>query len=285
MTLEGALKYSEDCEKTKCRPFVKWVGGKSQLLPELLKRIPKKVNRYFEPFIGGGALFFKYSPQNACISDANLELINAYEVVRDNVEELIEELKKHIYEEKYYYEMRNIDRTSSYQAFSKVKRASRLIYLNKTCFNGLYRVNSKGYFNTPFGKYTNPTIADGDNLRACSSALKGATILHAGFESIEVSITKEDFVYFDPPYVPLNATSLFTQYNSEGFDLETQKKLFELCDRLDKKGIRFMLSNSFSPIVLELYQKFKIEEVLSPRFINSNAKKRGSIKEAIITNY
>ncbi len=272
-------------EAPQCRPFVKWVGGKTQLLPELLKRIPKDIARYFEPFVGGGALFFSLQPKASVISDSNEELINAYQVVRDHVEELIPDLKQHLYEEGYYYGIRDADRLPEYKNWSPVTRASRLIFLNKTCYNGLYRVNSKGQFNTPFGRYVKPRIVDEENLRACSAALKNTQLSTHGFLGIEDGITSKDFVYFDPPYVPLSATSYFTSYNKEGFGLEVQRDLYALCERLDAKGIRFMLSNSSAPFVLELYKKFRIDLVGASRAINSKASKRGTVQEALITNY
>ncbi len=268
-----------------CRPFLKWVGGKGQLLPELISRMPKKIDRYFEPFVGGGALFFNLQPTKAILSDANPELINLYEVVRDNVEALIKDLKKHKYAEKYFYKIRSADRTAAYKKWSPLKRASRLIYLNKTCFNGLYRVNSSGFFNTPFGRYTNPTIVDEKNLRACSVALQKVKIQVGGFESIERLVKKNDFVYFDPPYVPLSNTSAFTSYGKHGFDLRMQRSLFDLCCRLDKRGIKFMLSNSSAPFIRKLYKQFRVELVDATRSINSKATKRGAIKEVIVTNY
>ena len=169
---------------TDCKPFLKWVGGKGQLLAELRNRLPAHFNSYHEPFIGGGALFFALQPQNAHLSDINPELINCYQVVRDDVDELIEDLQKHIYEKDYFYKIRAADRTESFKDWTNIQKASRLIYLNKTCFNGLYRVNSKGQFNSPFGRYTNPTICNAENLRACSLALRSANIDLKSFEAV-----------------------------------------------------------------------------------------------------
>ena len=269
----------------RCRPFLKWVGGKGQLLSELASRLPRNIKRYYEPFVGGGALFFHTEPEHAVLSDINEELIAAYEVIRDDVEALIEDLRKHKYEKEHYYKVRNADRESSYRAWPPVEKASRLLYLNKSCFNGLYRVNSRGFFNVPFGRYVNPTIVDAENLRACSKALQQAKIERGGFEQIEEVITPADFVYFDPPYVPLSATSYFTGYSRNGFDLEMQKSLFELCRRLDKRGVRFMLSNSAAGFVKELYRKFRVEIVHASRAVNSKATARGKIEEVIVTNY
>jgi DNA adenine methylase len=267
------------------KPFLKWAGGKTQLLPHLLKRIPKKYDKYFEPFIGGGALFFQLTPSKSYISDINPELINAYQVIKSDVESLIEDLKKHIYNKDYYYELRNVDRTTEFKNWSSVKKASRLIVLNKSCFNGLYRVNSKGHFNVPFGNHKNPKLVDVFNLRECSKALKETKIVLGSFDSIEQDLQKGDFVYFDPPYVPLNATSSFTSYSKEGFDNKMQENLRDFCVSLDRKGIKFMVSNSSASLILDLYQNFHISFVDATRAINSKGNKRGKIKEVIITNY
>lgn len=269
----------------QAKPFIKWVGGKTQLLSEITARIPQNFSRYFEPFVGGGALFFYLQPEKSVLIDINKELTNTYQVVRDKVEELITDLKQHIHQQDYYYQIRNIDRSKEYQLWSDVQRASRLIYLNKTCFNGLYRVNSKGHFNTPMGSYKNPKIVDEINLRACSKALQKAQILTGSFLEVEEKITLEDFVYFDPPYAPLNATSNFTGYSQDGFDLSMQLNLRNLCDRLNAKGVRFMVSNSNAPLILDLYSNYKIEFVYASRAINSKGDKRGKISEVIITNY
>jgi DNA adenine methylase len=269
----------------QAKPFIKWVGGKTQLLSEITARIPQNFSRYFEPFLGGGALFFYLQPEKSVLIDINEELTNTYQVVRDKVEELITDLKQHIHQQDYYYQIRNIDRSKEYKLWSDVQRASRLIYLNKTCFNGLYRVNSKGQFNTPMGSYKNPKIVDEINLRACSKALQKAQILNGSFLEVEEQITLDDFVYFDPPYVPLNATSNFTGYSQDGFDLSMQLNLRNLCDRLNGKGIRFMVSNSNAPLILDLYSNYKIEFVYASRAINSKGDKRGKIPEVINTNY
>ncbi len=294
------MKIREIDINIQAKPFVKWVGGKTQLLSELTARIPRDFSRYFEPFVGGGALFFHLLPEQSILIDINEELTLTYRVIRDRVEELIADLKQHIYEKDYYYQIRNIDRTDEYKSWSAVKRASRLIYLNKTCFNGLYRVNSKGQFNTPIGKYKNPKIVDETNLRACSQALQKAQIITGSFLEVEEKITRDDFVYFDPPYAPLNeglspeshsgackprATSNFTGYSQDGFDLVMQSSLRDLCDRLDAKGVRFMVSNSNAPLILALYDHYKIEFVYASRAINSKGHQRGKIPEVIITNY
>lgn len=271
--------------KSETYPIVKWVGGKRQLMFELIKNMPKSYNRYFEPFIGGGALFFELQPEQAYISDMNEELINLYSVVRDNVYELIKDLSKHEVSKEYFLEIRNIDRTEQYTELSDVERASRFIYLNRTCFNGMYRVNSQGQFNVPFGHYKNPRIIDENNLLNCSELLKKTEIKCADFSEILTKVKKGDLVYFDPPYVPLNETSSFTSYTKDGFDINMQFKLRDVCDELDNKGVKFMLSNSDTKLVNELYANYKIKKVFASRQINANADGRGKITEVLVRNY
>lgn len=271
--------------KSETYPIVKWVGGKRQLMFELIKNMPKSYNRYFEPFIGGGALFFELQPEHAYISDMNEELINLYSVVRDNVYELIKDLSKHEVSKEYFLEIRNIDRTEQYTELSDVERASRFIYLNRTCFNGMYRVNSQGQFNVPFGHYKNPRIIDENNLLNCSELLKKTEIKCADFSEILTKVKKGDLVYFDPPYVPLNETSSFTSYTKDGFDINMQFKLRDVCDELDNKGVKFMLSNSDTKLVNELYVNYEIKKVFASRQINANADGRGKITEVLVRNY
>jgi DNA adenine methylase len=267
------------------RPFVKWVGGKGQLLGHLLSKSPQNYGRYFEPFLGGGAFFFGLRPAKASLSDMNAELINTYRVVRDSVEELIVELERHRYDESYYYAIRDWDRSLDYSDRSPVARAGRFIYLNKTGFNGLHRVNSKGHFNVPFGTYKNPTILDAANLRRCSAALAGVEIDVAGYSSVEAKVEAGDFIYFDPPYAPLTATANFTSYTAHGFDRVEQENLRDLCIRLDRRGVRFIVSNSSAPLILNLYAQFRLELVDARRFVNSQALGRGPVKEVIATNF
>jgi len=271
--------------KEETYPIVKWVGGKRQLMFELLKNMPKSYNRYFEPFIGGGALFFELQPDNAYISDSNEELINLYLVVQNNVEKLIDDLYRHEVTKEYFLKLRNLDRTSRYSRLSDVERASRFIYLNRTCFNGLYRVNSKGEFNVPFGNYKNPRICDERNLRNCSELLQKTEIKCADFSEVLNQAQKGDFVYFDPPYVPLNETSSFTSYTKDGFDIDMQFKLREVCDELNDKGVMFMLSNSDTKFVNELYADYEIKKVFASRAVNANANGRGKITEVLVRNY
>ena len=271
--------------KEETYPIVKWVGGKRQLMFELQNNMPVNYNRYFEPFIGGGALFFYLQPDNAYISDMNEELINLYQVVRDNVDELITDLQKHDISKEYFMEIRNIDRTEEYKNWSDIQKASRFIYLNRTCFNGMYRVNSQGQFNVPFGHYKNPRIVDENNLINCSNLLQRTEIKYADFSEILKKVKKDDFVYFDPPYVPLSETSSFTSYTKDGFDLDMQLSLRDVCDELDSMGVKFLLSNSDTQFVNELYENYNIKKVFASRQINANADGRGKITEVLVRNY
>ena len=272
----------------KVKPFLKWVGGKSQLLPEILRHMPRDYDRYFEPFLGGGAVFFSLQQKKACLIDINAELINTYLIVRDHVDELIADLKNHIYSKEYYYFIRSADRSLDYQNWDSIQKASRFIYLNKTCYNGLYRVNSKQEFNSPMGSYKNPKIVDEKSLRACSQALLNVELIHDNFLAIEYMINSKDIVYLDPPYAPLTKTASFTSYTPDRFDADKQVELYKFCCRLNDRGIRFMLSNSSASSILDLYgqeKSFKIEFVQATRFINSHGDKRGKISEVIVTNY
>ena len=266
-------------------PIVKWVGGKRQLVFELLKNMPENYNRYFESFIGGGALFFELQQGNAYISDMNEELINLYLVVQNSVEDLILDLEKHEVTKEYFLKIRNLDRTDKYKQLSNIEKASRFIYLNRTCFNGLYRVNSQGQFNVPFGNYKNPRIIDERNLRNCSELLQKTEIKCADFSAILDKVKKGDFVYLDPPYVPLNETSSFTSYTKDGFDIDTQFRLREVCDELDSIGVKFILSNSDTKLVNELYSNYEIKKVFAYRAVNANANGRGKITEVLVRNY
>lgn len=287
MTTDCATLADSDTTSTKieCRPFLKWAGGKTQLLAQLLKRTPTSYNRYVEPFLGGGALYFAIQPKIAYLADFNPELVNCFEVVRGNLAELKEELKKYRYDKEMFYEVRELDRKADYGSTSSVARAARFIYLNKTCFNGLYRVNSKGHFNVPFGAYKDPTILDAPNLTACSNALQSAILKTGSFEDIVDIAEKDDFVYFDPPYAPVSETADFTHYVKGGFDEASQELLLLTCLKLHQKGVKWMLSNSNTNIIQELYRGFKVETVEAGRAINSKADKRGPILELIIRNY
>ena len=277
------------------RPFLKWAGGKRQLLPELHKRLPAPLNsvrKYFEIFGGGAAFLFSLKQSlphtEFFLSDKSQELINTFEVVRDHVDELIEDLGRHQNTKEYYYEMRAWDRRPEFHVLSKVKRASRLIYLNKTGYNGLHRVNSRGEFNVPFGSYANPNVVDADNLRACSIFLQRVQVRLAHYTEVVTDVGRGDFLYLDPPYEPVSSSSNFRGYTEFSFDEVEQTRLFKFCQVLHKQKALFMLSNSSAPWVVELYRKeksFNVELVQAKRAINSNAKRRGMVCEIIVRNY
>lgn len=268
-------------------PFLKWVGGKRQLAAEIEKMIPKSFSTYYEPFIGGGAIFFSIQPKKAVINDYNSELINVYNVVRDYPEKLIEDLKKHKNNADYFYALRSVDRDENFNKLSEIQRASRVIYLNKTCYNGLYRVNKSGEFNTPFGNYKNPNIVNEPTIRAVSKHLNlnNIKMLNVDFSDSLKNIRKGSFVYFDPPYDPVSKSSNFTGYVEGGFGEPEQIRLRDKCIELDKKGVKFLLSNSDTPFVNELYSGFNIKKVNAKRSINSDASKRGDVSEVLIRNY
>lgn len=267
------------------RPFLKWAGGKSRLIPKYEPHLPPQeaINRYFEPFIGSAALFFHLQPARARLSDCNRKLVEVFEVVRDQVEALIEALQPHENEKAYYYEVR----AQNPRELSKVERAARIIYMNRTCYNGLYRENQKGEFNVPFGRYKNPTICDVERLHAASAALQGVELCAGDFADAVAEAGPGDFVYFDPPYVPLNATSSFTSYSRFGFDEEDHRRLAATFHDLSERGCHVMLSNSSAPLVYELYQGrgYQLYPIQARRNINSKADKRGPVKELLIVNY
>jgi DNA adenine methylase len=269
------------------QPFMKWVGGKRQLLDIIKKHLPKNINRYYEPFVGGGALLFELQKNKSTINDNNSELINLYRVVKNQVEELIEELKKFKNEEKYFYTIRNLDRTKEYEKLSDVQKAARIHYLNKTCFNGMFRVNNAGEFNAPFGRYKNPNIINEIRFRAINKYLNNndIKILNGDFENSLKEIKKGDFVYFDPPYDPVSNSSNFTGYTKNGFDREQQKRLKKVCDYLNEKKIKFLLSNSDTDFIKNLYKNYKINIIQAKRSINCKSKKRGAVNELLIKNY
>ncbi|MHA1379814.1 MAG: DNA adenine methylase [Candidatus Helarchaeota archaeon] len=265
-------------------PFVKWAGGKRQLINQFNKYFPSKFNKYIEPFVGGGAIFFYLLPENAILIDNNEELINCYQVIQNKVDELIKSLKKHKNEKNYFYKVRNVDRTEEFRNWSDVERASRTIFLNRCCFNGLYRVNSNGQFNVPFGKYKNPKFCDEKNLKAVNKALKNVEVIKDSFAKCLKFAEKDDFIYFDPPYHPLSDTANFTGYTKGGFGKKAQIQLFDVFKELDERGCKLMLSNSYNDFILNLYKDYKIKTILAKRAINSDATKRGQIKEALILN-
>ncbi len=270
------------------RPFLKWAGGKTQLLDDLTAYLPRYFLTYHEPFVGGGALFFylyrERKIRRAFIADLNAELIDTYIAIRDYVEDVIELLSEYSYDEKFYYNLRAQDPWK----MPLPARAARMIYLNKTGYNGLYRVNKQGKFNVPFGRHKSPQYCDVENLRAVSVALQDVEIACASFETVLEHVKPGDLVYFDPPYAPMSSTANFTAYHADGFAEDDQIKLRDVCLELTRLGVNVMLSNSDVELIQALYDTdscFNINRVHASRAINSNAKKRGKLTELIITNY
>lgn len=269
-------------------PVVKWVGGKRQIIDQITKYIPKNFSTYYEPFLGGGAVLFELQPKKAVVNDINSELINIYEVIKDNVEKLIEDLKQHRNEEDYFYKIRELDRDKDrYNKLTPVQRASRIIFLNKTCYNGLFRVNKAGEFNTPFGNYKNPNIVNEITLRTVSNYFNKAKITFTckDFEEALKGTRKGAFVYLDPPYDPVSDTASFTGYDKGGFDRNEQIRLKKACDKLNEKGVKFLLSNSATDFIKDLYKDYRIEVIQAKRVINSRADKRGEIDEVLVMNF
>lgn len=271
-------------------PVVKWVGGKRQILDRIMKYMPENISTYYEPFLGGGAVLLELQPKKAVVNDINSELINVYQVIMGNVEELIEGLKQHQNNnnEEYYYKIREQDRDKeSYHSLTPIQRAARVIYLNKTCYNGLFRVNKAGEFNTPFGNYKNPNIVNEITLRAVNRYFNKAQITFTSqdFEGVLKKARKGAFVYLDPPYDPVSDTASFTGYDKGGFDRDEQIRLKKVCDKLNDKGIKFLLSNSATDFIKELYQDYKIEVIQAKRAINSKADRRGEIDEVLVMNF
>ncbi len=267
-------------------PFLKWAGGKRQLISQMNKYFPKNFNKYIEPFVGGGAVLFYLKPKFSIIIDINEELINCYKVIKSNVNELIELLKTHKNEKDYYYKIRALDRDKEkFNKLSNIERASRMIYLNRCCYNGLYRVNSKGQFNVPFGRYKNPNFCDEENLLAVSKALENFKIIYGSFEICLDYAEKGDFIYFDPPYYPISKTSSFTSYTKENFEEDSQQKLLNIFKKLDDRDCKLMLSNSYNEYIKNLYKDYKIITLNARRAINCNAAKRGNVNVLLILNY
>ncbi len=281
------------------RPFLKWAGGKGQLLPELTRRLPAHFRRYHEPFVGGGALFFHLAnngrlPVGAALSDSNHELMLVYEVIRDDVEALIGVLQHHaphVQDQDYFLEIRRWDRQPGFDQRSQIERAARTIYLNRTCYNGLYRLNNKGQFNAPFGRYKNPLICDQDNLRAVSGMLQGVALHVEDFADVLHRAEPGDLVYFDPPYVPVSTTASFTHYTGQTFDEAEQRRLADVFAQLSARGVYVMLSNSYTDLARSLYEQGPLHQtmyasrVYASRKINCDGKKRGNVEELIVCNY
>ncbi|MBE2184433.1 MAG: DNA adenine methylase, partial [Anaerolineae bacterium] len=274
-----------DLTAVKVRPVLKWVGGKSRLLPEILPRLPASFHAYHEPFIGGGALFFNLgtqeTPRNFYLSDLNQALIDVYQALRDCVDEVITLLHEHEYESDHYYKIRALDP----KHLALPERAARVLYLNKTCYNGLYRENKSGQFNVPFGRYKNPNICDEPNLRGASAVLKRAQIEQRHFSTVLEAAQPGDFVYFDPPYDPVSATANFTAYSRYGFSQQDQIELRDAFAELTRRGVYAMLSNSDTPFIRQLYADFNVHTVYAARAINSKAGARGKVSEVLVCGY
>jgi len=260
------------------RPFLKWAGGKGQLLGRLRARVPKAYGRYFEPFLGGGALFFALRPARCVLGDVNREIVDCYTAVRDDVSGLVAALREHRYEAVHYYAVRDADPAK----LPLVERAARTIFLNKTGFNGLYRVNRAGKFNVPFGRYSKPAICDEENLIACSAALSNAELVAGDFERVAARARTGDFVYFDPPYVPLSRTAAFTAYAPGGFDLDAQARLAAFFGKLAARGVALLLSNSDVAEIRKLYARYRIDTIEATRVINCKATRRGPVNELLV---
>ncbi len=272
------------------RPFMKWVGGKKQLLSELDKHVPAQFGEYIEPFVGGGALFFHLSAtgriSKATLGDRNKDLIVTYRTVRDEVESLIRALRRYDHRYTKDHATRKLvfygTRATKVPAYNKVAAAARVIFLNRTCYNGAYRVNLQGGFNVPMGRYANPTICDADNLRACAAALRPTTLDVADFAQTSECARAGDFWYADPPYVPLSASSDFTAYTKEPFGPIEQESVATIARRLKRRGVHVLLSNSDTPLVRKLYKDFAMRRVKARRSINSRSDRRGSVGELLI---
>ncbi|MDQ3743431.1 MAG: DNA adenine methylase [Acidobacteriota bacterium] len=274
------------------RPFLKWAGGKGQLLREIRRYVPREFGTYSEPFVGAGAVLFDLQPPRAVINDANEELINCYRVVKSNPEELIRLAAEHERNdsENYFYKIRSLDREPGLRALTPAQRAARVIYLNKTCFNGLYRVNGSGYFNVPYRKHVKPPqIVDPEVIRAVSRYLNEASVeIRSGdFRSAVAEAAAGDFVYFDPPYVPASKSASFTAYAPGGFGEESQRALKKLCDELTERGCCVLVSNSDTELVRDLFRnrrRYAVREVKARRNINSVGTRRGKVGELLIFN-
>jgi DNA adenine methylase len=273
--------------KLEPKPFLKWAGGKRQLLPVIRKLVPREYGTYYETFLGAAAVLFDLQPSRSIINDTNSELINCYNVIKNLSTDLIEDLKKHQNAKEYFYSIREMDRNGSFGNLSPVERASRIIFLNKTCFNGLFRVNSHGQFNAPFGKYKEPKIVNAEIILAVSQYLNNndVTILNTDFAQALLDAQRNDFIYLDPPYYPLSDTSSFTGYNPNQFGRSEQIRLCNLFNELTTRGCKVMLSNSASPFIEDLYRDYNIIRLKANRNINSNGNGRKKIDEFLILNY
>ncbi len=285
-----APKRRADKQNVLAQPFLKWAGGKRQLLPAIKEYLPKNIGQYYEPFVGAGAVLFSLQPKKSVINDTNSELINCYRVIKDNPEELLELCQQHREKnsKEHYYWLREQDRKNNFKDRSPQERAARIIYLNKTCFNGLFRVNSSGQFNVPYGNYSNPVIADPAVIKSVSAYLnqRDVRIIEGDFSKAVATARKGAFIYFDPPYHPISDTSSFTGYSINGFGEAEQVRLKELCDKLSERGCQVLISNSSAFLIKDLYSdpNYEIVEVKASRAINAVSSRRGRINELLIHN-
>ncbi|MFQ5670723.1 MAG: DNA adenine methylase [Acidobacteriota bacterium] len=281
----GASLTGSTASPARPRPFLKWAGGKRHSLPDLLHHLPESFHAYHEPFLGGGALFFALAGdarlRRAYLSDVNGPLMETYLSLRSDLDGVISALRRHKNEEAYYYRIRSLD----VRRMKPRTRAARLIYLNRTCYNGLYRENRSGRFNVPFGRYKTPRICDEPNLRAVSRVLQNAVLERRSFITVLEYARRGDLVYFDPPYHPLTATASFTSYHRGGFASDDQIALRDLLNRLDRRGVLVMLSNSDTPFTRGLYAGWNVRQVHAARSINSRADRRGKVAELLVRNY
>jgi DNA adenine methylase len=287
MPTSTARKLSPALPAAKASPFVKWVGGKGRLRHALEALMPPGVElmRHVEPFLGGGALFFARGPERALLCDLNRDLVRTYELVRDDLGGVIRQLEKlsRGHDSEHYYAVR--ERYNARKEQSPSERAAMFIYLNKTCFNGLHRVNRRGEFNVPMGRYTNPNILDRDTLSAASRALQSAELRHASFEELLSHARPGDFIYMDPPYEPVSRTANFTAYGQDGFSQADQTRLRDVYRELDRRGAKLMLSNSDVPFIRDLYRGFSIDTVQAPRAVSCDPNTRGPVSEVVVRNY
>lgn len=272
------------------KPIVKWVGGKARLLPTLFPLMPEDKSDYVEPFAGGLAVLFAVSPQVAHVNDNNSELVNLYEVVRDDPNGLVAALKAHKAKdsEEHFYEVRALDRDAAkFAGLSSVERAARFVYLNKTAYNGLWRVNSQGQMNAPYGRYKRPAIVNEEGIRAVHAffAGRGVSFTTGDFADTLPHVKRGTFVYLDPPYDPISKTAAYTGYTASGFGRADQERLRAYCDQLDKRGARFMLSNADTPFINDLYAGYRIEKVVAPRAISCKGDGRKAVSEVVVMNY
>ncbi|MBU4693656.1 DNA adenine methylase [Mycoplasma zalophidermidis] len=273
------------------KPFVKWAGGKAKLIPKIKSKMPTKYNKYIEPFVGGGALFFHIQPKDFIINDINSELIDTYKCFTNkrNYNGLIKILENHAqnHNDEYFYEIRNLDRDSNFSLLTRPERAARLIYLNKSCFNGLYRVNKKGFFNVPSGKKNIVKLFDNGNFDSIYRLLNGKNkyIYNSDFEKVLKLAQTGDFVYLDPPYADLNERKSFTSYTKDNFYIDDQIRLKNIVDSLTKKDVKVMISNHGSDFIKELFKDYNIETIYVKRLIGSNVNTRKDVEEVLITNY